>query len=327
MGKLTNLNPPAPIADADLPGSIARDDEIAAAVAAHLAVLDPHQQYLLPSEADERYRKIGVSQVFVNPAEKAICRSTGPINATGFLSGNTGLEVQADPATTSGSFMYFSRPGIYGVHIGLDSTNQFGLGGGNVANFFRFFHEGISLHCRVALPPASVGANSCGIGYNATGTAEICDYAGSGTGDAFNFYRVPGSPGGPISLANRIGRIDITGSYIQNSDRRLKSNFSPAPGLEAILKLKPLSYSHGTCDGFDKLNQSLKLGKYSVKKIGFVAQDVMPIIPEAVQVPSNNEMPWGIDYYCILSVAVRAIQEQQEQITDLQAQVQALSKA
>ena len=34
MGRLTNLNPAAPIADADLPPSIARDTEIAEAVSA-----------------------------------------------------------------------------------------------------------------------------------------------------------------------------------------------------------------------------------------------------------------------------------------------------
>jgi hypothetical protein len=36
MGKLTNLNPAAPIADADLPGSIARDVEYIVADATHI---------------------------------------------------------------------------------------------------------------------------------------------------------------------------------------------------------------------------------------------------------------------------------------------------
>jgi hypothetical protein len=42
MGKLTNLNPPAPIADGDLPASIARDLEITAALDAHIATPNPH---------------------------------------------------------------------------------------------------------------------------------------------------------------------------------------------------------------------------------------------------------------------------------------------
>ena len=50
MGKLTNLNPPSPISDADLPASITRDAEMAAVMAAHLNALNPHPEYLTPSE-------------------------------------------------------------------------------------------------------------------------------------------------------------------------------------------------------------------------------------------------------------------------------------
>lgn len=46
MGKLTNLNPPAPIAETDLPASIARDTEYRAADVAHVTEPDPHPQYL-----------------------------------------------------------------------------------------------------------------------------------------------------------------------------------------------------------------------------------------------------------------------------------------
>lgn len=51
MGRLTNLNPPAPIADADLPPSVARDAEFQAADAAHVNASDPHIQYLKRSLA------------------------------------------------------------------------------------------------------------------------------------------------------------------------------------------------------------------------------------------------------------------------------------
>jgi len=55
MGKLTNLNPPVPIADADLPASITRGPEFAAGDAAHVAALDPHLQYATQARGDERY--------------------------------------------------------------------------------------------------------------------------------------------------------------------------------------------------------------------------------------------------------------------------------
>lgn len=50
MGKLTNLNPAVPIADADLPASITRDTELDNKIAAHLAAIDPHTQYLTQNE-------------------------------------------------------------------------------------------------------------------------------------------------------------------------------------------------------------------------------------------------------------------------------------
>lgn len=55
MGELINLNPPAPIADGDLPPSIARDSEVSQTMAAHLSAADPHLQYLTQARGDARY--------------------------------------------------------------------------------------------------------------------------------------------------------------------------------------------------------------------------------------------------------------------------------
>lgn len=55
MGKLTNLNPPGPIADADIPDSLARDTEYQLADAAHIAATDPHLQYPTQARGDARY--------------------------------------------------------------------------------------------------------------------------------------------------------------------------------------------------------------------------------------------------------------------------------
>jgi hypothetical protein len=55
MGELINLNPSTPLADADIPGNIARDSETAAALTAHLAAPDPHLQYATQARGDARY--------------------------------------------------------------------------------------------------------------------------------------------------------------------------------------------------------------------------------------------------------------------------------
>jgi len=73
MGRLTNLNPPAPITDADLPASMTRDSELAAAlaaaIAAHVAAADPHPPYLDLLEGDLRYeyRRIRASKSLLGP--------------------------------------------------------------------------------------------------------------------------------------------------------------------------------------------------------------------------------------------------------------------
>jgi hypothetical protein len=47
-----------PLVDADIPATIARDTEVTAAVAAHVAAVDPHTQYLTQTEGDARYREL-----------------------------------------------------------------------------------------------------------------------------------------------------------------------------------------------------------------------------------------------------------------------------
>src|SRR4028119_1097585 len=76
MGKLTNLNPPAPIADADIPGTIARDAEVTAAMNAHVGEVDPHLQYPTQARGDARY--IGNEQGLVLKIKKF----TGTTNPT-----------------------------------------------------------------------------------------------------------------------------------------------------------------------------------------------------------------------------------------------------
>ena len=63
MGELTNLNPRGAITDADIPASIARDSETAAAIANHEAKPDPHPIYLTQAEGDGRYRQSTVPLV------------------------------------------------------------------------------------------------------------------------------------------------------------------------------------------------------------------------------------------------------------------------
>ena len=92
-------------------------------------------------------------------------------------------------------------------------------------------------------------------------------------------------------------------SFTAESDRRLKDNIkSTKYGLETILKLVPVDYI---------------LKSNGLKQIGFIAQDIKPIIPEAVNgIEGDIEKgeTLGITYTTIIPILTRAIQEQEAKI-------------
>ena len=112
-----------------------------------------------------------------------------------------------------------------------------------------------------------------------------------------------------------------------SSDRRLKKEITPLNyGLEAVLKLKPVSYKW-------------KEGKQDTK-LGFIAQDVEPIIPEIVKkegrtaeqrirleksrrkAPSENL--YAMSYSELIPVLVKAIQELKHENNSLKSRIEAL---
>lgn len=60
-------------------------------------------------------------------------------------------------------------------------------------------------------------------------------------------------------------------------------------------------------------------------QIGFIAQELHAVVPEAVNRPENEaEQLWGVDYTRLVPVLPRAIQEQQAQIKALEARCEQL---
>jgi hypothetical protein len=97
------------------------------------------------------------------------------------------------------------------------------------------------------------------------------------------------------------------------SDARLKKNITDLNyGLYSVMKMRPVQY--------DWKDDSEKM-----KKIGFLAQELKKIIPEAVAGDENKET-LAVNYVEIIPVLVKAIQEQQQQIEELKKQVLKLSK-
>lgn len=178
------------------------------------------------------------------------------------------------------------------------------------------------------------GANSWAVG---TSDGTLGDFEIRRSFDGFNtdagspYYRMWTSyfyplPDNSITLGasgNRWSTIFATNGTINTSDAREKTNIQNINyGLAEVMKLRPVSYQWK-----DKPEWGTK--------IGFVAQEVQPVLNEVVTVGNpflskedqertgnNNRM--GIFYSDIIPVLTKAIQEQQGIITNQQKQIDEL---
>lgn len=104
------------------------------------------------------------------------------------------------------------------------------------------------------------------------------------------------------------------GTYYHVSDGRLKHDVVEMSGiLPAVAQLRPVTYQ--------VLNSTRR-------SIGFIAQEVEPLFPELVsQVKNkNDESVYQMNYEGFGTIAIKAIQEQQQMIETQQARIDALEK-
>jgi len=113
---------------------------------------------------------------------------------------------------------------------------------------------------------------------------------------------------GTLSLRNDASPTSNVGTFATNvtytaSDLRLKKEIEENPyGLSELMKMDAKTYHYKT----DKSN--------SKKSIGFIAQDINEITPELVLYDSESDQ-YSLNYGAINVIAVQAIQEQQEIIS------------
>jgi hypothetical protein len=106
-------------------------------------------------------------------------------------------------------------------------------------------------------------------------------------------------------------RTDADGDlYNGASDVNLKNNIEPITyGLNEVLKIKPVEFYWNK----EKYNYS------GYKTIGFIAQDLIDIIPNAATVSGDGNMQ--IEYTAIIATLTKAIQEQQALIKALEQRI------
>ena len=105
------------------------------------------------------------------------------------------------------------------------------------------------------------------------------------------------------------------GEYRQRSDRRLKTSVAPLPPtLEKILQLRPSTYYFK--DDENPVTPSL----------GFIAQEVQPLFPELTGLAGEDQSVMTLNYDGFSVLAIKAIQEQQVLIEQLQQRIEMLEE-
>jgi hypothetical protein len=124
------------------------------------------------------------------------------------------------------------------------------------------------------------------------------------TGTEMRFY---------VNNAAVVATLTASGVWTNASDARYKENIRPASyGLAEVMQLLPRAYN---IIGSDK------------QEIGFVAQEVEPLIPELVESTKNSvtgEDRLTLSYGQLSAVLVKAIQEQQVLIQEIKAELATL---
>ena len=95
----------------------------------------------------------------------------------------------------------------------------------------------------------------------------------------------------------KVGYQTVGGTWT-NSDERRKENIELSTyGLNEVLQLQPKKFN-------------FKTDERKIINLGFIAQDVLPIIPEAVQTDiDDTEEYYAMNYVNLVPVLTKAIQE------------------
>jgi hypothetical protein len=117
-----------------------------------------------------------------------------------------------------------------------------------------------------------------------------------------------------ITAMNGIGDIGADANGVlqaATSDMNLKNTIENSPfGLNEILLLNPVTFLY---------NDTNRKIDSDVKEVGFIAQDVFDIIPNAVSSTGNGDLQ--LDYRAITATLTKAIQEQQALIKALEQRI------
>jgi len=161
---------------------------------------------------------------------------------------------------------------------------------------------------------AVTDGGDAGLCYRANASLDISRQ----DGDVTNFNRL-GSDGKIVKFrkdGTTVGSISVTSSattYNTTSDARLKTSIEPiADATDRLMRMNPVSH---------KWIDNPEAGSV----VGFIAQEMQSIVPEAVSGTPDGEEMMAMDYGRITPVLVAALQEALTRIESLENQISNLT--
>lgn len=251
--------------------------------------------------------------------------------------------------TSVGSKALFSNTADNNTAIGFQALQGKTTGTENTAVGCKALNNASSVNQCTALGSQalfnSLGNSNTGIGYNAgtsigAGNNNTCIGVLSDVTAGISNATAIGS-GAVCTLTNtmKFGNAAVTNNYFSNtvnavtftasSDIRFKKNITPiVPCLSILTKLIPVNYYFKTEEELkvDKIKSIAFSGdRTNERQIGFIAQEVEKLVPEVVH--TDDEGYKSIDYSKFSPFIVKAIQEQQQLIEQLEKANEQLIKA
>ena len=180
------------------------------------------------------------------------------------------------------------------------------------ANANMFFLDASGEHISFGTTNGTVAQSNItgGLSYKPAAQLEV---SGNNTQAAFFNRTTGGNLIGFMTGSSSVGAISVTGSgttYHTTSDRRLKENIEPLVATDKLMAMNPVSY---TWKAFPDEPRSM----------GFIAQEMAEVMPEAVATVEHNDM-MSMDYGRITPILVSALQDAHRKIEALETKVTAL---
>ena len=114
--------------------------------------------------------------------------------------------------------------------------------------------------------------------------------------------------------------VSISGSLGSLSDRRDKTAIKPLNNaLSTVMKLRPVRYDNRLTPDVSKVNPKL------TNRYGFIAQEVLPIVPEVIRKDSQSGY-YSVAYANMVALLVEAYKEQDARLEKLLSELDSLEK-